>query len=92
MDMSDVSSQSFVVLEVSFAEVAVKLGVEPLSDDLVDLDPDVVPVDVSVGSVLDSKPPATPLAHERSLVAVTFRDVREENFLRLVIKLTIPFT
>ena len=87
--MSDVSSQSFVVLEVSFAEVTVELRVEPVSDDLVDLNPDVVTVDVSVGSVLHGKPPAAALTHEGSLVTVTLGDVSEQNFLRFIIKLTV---
>ena len=86
--MSYVSSQSFVILEVSFAEVAVQFGVEPVSDDLVYLNSDVVTVDVSVSSVLHCKPTATTLAHEGSLLTVTLRYVSEQNFLGFVIELT----
>ena len=87
--MSYVSSQSFVILEVSFAEMAVQFGVEPVSDDLVYLNSDVVTVDVSVGSVLHGKPTATTLTHEGTLVTVTLRDMSEQNFLGLVIELAL---
>ena len=86
--MSYVSSQSFVILEVGFAEVAVQFRVEPVSDDLVYLNSDVVAVDVSVGAVLHSKPTATTLTHEGSLVTVTLRDMSEQNFLGFVKELT----
>ena len=82
------SSQGFVIFEISFAEVAVQFGVEPVSDDLVYLNSDVVTVDVSVGSVLHSKPTATTLTHEGSLGAVTLRDMSQQNFLGFVIELT----
>ena len=92
MDVSYVRSQSFVVLEVSLAEVAVELGVEPLFDDLVDLDPDVVPLDVSEGPVLDGKPTATAPAHEGSLLTVTLGDVGKYHFLGLVVELAVSVT
>ena len=87
--MSYVSSQSFVILEISLAEVAVQFGVEPVSDDLVYLNSDVVTVDVSVCSVLHSKPTATALTHEGTLVTVTLGDMGEQNFLGFVIELTV---
>lgn len=92
MNVSYVRSQGFVVLEVSLAEVAVEFGVEPLLDDLVDLDPDVVPFDVSEGPVLNGEPAATASTHEGSLLTVTLGDVRKYHFLGLVVKLAISVT